>query len=190
MRRRIATNLADPEQLERYLNERTVLDPNGCRVWQRSVQGGGYPSIISPWGPRISVHRLVYILRIGPISDALEVHHKCGNRRCCNPEHLQALSDIGHKRADPNWVGNRTHCKRGHPLSGDNLSPAMLRRGIRRCKACVALKMREARAADPDHRAKNAAAMREWREKNRDKWNDYQRERRQRLKGLPVDPTP
>ncbi len=166
----------------------TRRDPDTqCWIWTRSRGGGGYGQVgaISDTGLRTTMgsHRAAYEVFVGAIPTGMEIHHKCGNRLCCNPEHLEMLTDLKHKHADPNWVGNRTHCKRGHPLSGDSISPAMLKRGIRRCNACVALKMREARAADPDRKAKNAAAMREWRKKNRDKWNDYQRERRKRLKG-------
>lgn len=141
--------------------------------------GYGVVAAISDNGKRtlIAAHRVAYELFVGPLTKDLEVHHVCGRRLCCNPEHLQALTDLEHKRADPNWVGNRTHCIRGHPLSGDNVR---LVRGARRCRQCDALRMRQYRAADPGQTAKNTEAMRQWREKNRDKWNDYQREYRRR----------
>jgi hypothetical protein len=34
------------------------------------------------------VHRIVYESREGPIPDGLVVLHLCGNRLCCNPDHL------------------------------------------------------------------------------------------------------
>lgn len=133
----------------------------------------------------IRTHRLAYQLYVGPLTPEMEVHHLCGTRACCNPMHLQPLTDLEHKKADPNWVGNRTHCIRGHPLEGDNIR---LVQGVRRCKQCDALRMRGYRAKDPDRKAKNAEAMRKWREKNRDKWNDDQREYRRKRAANQVSP--
>lgn len=136
-------SLLDREVLAEWLAKRTDRDPStNCLLWNRSVQGGGYAQTKSPWGNAIGVHRLVYLVFVGPLNDSLEVHHTCGNRRCCEPSHLTALSDIGHKHADANWAGNKTHCKRGHPLSGDNLSPSRLKAGKRICKTCANLRFK------------------------------------------------
>ena len=38
----------------------------------------------------ILAHRFIYELEYGTIPTGLEIMHSCGNRACCNPEHLKA----------------------------------------------------------------------------------------------------
>lgn len=37
-------------------------------------------------------HRLTYVYFKGGIEDNIEIDHKCKNRACCNPEHLEAVT--------------------------------------------------------------------------------------------------
>lgn len=139
-----------------------------CWNWTGGVTGRGYGQL---WfGTRTyRVHRLSYELFRGPIIASYEIHHLCGNAICCNPTHLVALTDLEHKRADPNWIGNRTHCKRGHPLSGDNLriqGRANSAAQKRVCRTCVREKAKvryvntlfEARRRGREHGRKYYAA--------------------------------
>ena len=41
-------------------------------------------------------HRTVWKSVYGEIPDGYEVDHKCRNRACCNPEHLQLLEGTAH----------------------------------------------------------------------------------------------
>lgn len=41
-------------------------------------------------------HRFIYRAHKGPIPDDHEIDHMCGNRACCNPDHLQALPEQEH----------------------------------------------------------------------------------------------
>jgi hypothetical protein len=38
------------------------------------------------------VHRFAYHYLVEYLHKSTVVHHKCGHRTCCNPEHLQAAS--------------------------------------------------------------------------------------------------
>jgi len=43
-------------------------------------------------GRTVYVHRYLYPLAKGPIPPDLELDHLCGNKRCCNPDHLEAVT--------------------------------------------------------------------------------------------------
>lgn len=42
--------------------------------------------------PGSLVHRLAYTAFIGPFDPSLAIHHKCANRKCVNPLHLEPVS--------------------------------------------------------------------------------------------------
>jgi hypothetical protein len=68
-----------------------IINENNC--WEcishpESRKGQGYRKI-GRNGKATFVHRYVYTLYYGEIPDGLIVRHKCNNRKCCNPEHLE-----------------------------------------------------------------------------------------------------
>lgn len=67
-------------------------------------------------------------------------------------------------------MANRTHCKAGHPLAGDNLVPSRLKVGVRQCRECV-------RAAAKRCYAKHAEAKSDYARRNRDRINEGVRRR-------------
>jgi hypothetical protein len=92
-------------------------------------------------------HRLGWKLLRGPIPEGKELHHRCGVYACWNPDHLQLVThaeNLAYKR--------KTHCKHGHPLSGQNLriNP---RTGARGCQTCLRESQRRLRTAASRNRA-------------------------------------
>jgi hypothetical protein len=59
----------------------------GCWEWNGGRNSKGYGRIKID-GKRVSVHRVVYELLVGPIPDGMFVCHTCDNPCCCNPDHL------------------------------------------------------------------------------------------------------
>jgi len=96
--------------------------PDECWPWKAGVGGDGYGRVRNG-SKQDSAHRVSWELNNGPIPDGLHVLHKCDNRPCVNPAHLflgthqDNMADMVKKER----TTRKTHCKRGHPLSGDNL---------------------------------------------------------------------
>lgn len=43
-------------------------------------------------GKKVMAHRWSYENYVGPIPDGSQIDHLCRNRKCCNPEHLEPVS--------------------------------------------------------------------------------------------------
>jgi hypothetical protein len=66
--------------------------PHDCYIWQGATNGRGYGTI-SHNGRRKYVHRVTYELEHGPIPNGLMIDHLCRETLCCNPEHLEAVTN-------------------------------------------------------------------------------------------------
>ena len=67
------------------------LDYSGdCVNWTGEIMDCGYGRI-RVGGKKWLTHRLTYTLQNGEIPEGLWIDHKCSNRACCNPSHLQAV---------------------------------------------------------------------------------------------------
>ena len=145
----------------------SIPEPNsGCWLWTGALDPKGY-SHVTVRGRTTRGHRLSFETHKGPIPAGLEIDHLCRTRCCVNPDHLEAVThaenvargDYSGNGKDRSWYVPQTHCKRGHPLSGENLfvNP----RGARVCLEC-----RRAQDRD-DKRARRIA--------DRDGYNSYMR---------------
>jgi hypothetical protein len=75
---------------EDWFNSR--VDRSGsCHLWTGSTNGTGYGDLRVD-GEYLLAHRFAYEIAHGPIGVGLVVDHKCGNRLCVNPDHLQAVT--------------------------------------------------------------------------------------------------
>ena len=85
---------------EQYLNDRHKKMPSGCWEWKHlSKQGYGkahpYPATRENRnGKQTMAHRFAYETWVKPIPEGAVIHHKCHNRACINPDHLQAITAI------------------------------------------------------------------------------------------------
>jgi hypothetical protein len=131
---------------DRFLAKVGPLDPvTTCREWQGTMSCTGY-GLISVQGRYRGAHRVAYELFKGPVPDGLDVHHICRNPRCVSWDHLQAVTrsqnavfgigpQVTRARNYSTHGSTPDTCKRGHPMSGENLyvSPDGKQRACREC---------------------------------------------------------
>lgn len=143
--------MVDPEVTDaeevRIMSRVVVVE--GCWVWAGPPNGSGYATAVV--GGRVQgLHRAMYEHRFGPIRPGLVVDHLCKTRLCINPDHLEPVTQKENLRrgaGPPNR--HKTHCPRGHELSGDNMrveSSGGGRHG-RRCLVCQRDRSRERKLA-------------------------------------------
>src|SRR4051812_16645247 len=138
-------NKGDPPLFEDRFWSRVSKDFLGCWEWHGYLHKTGYGIFASPFGKSRMSHRISYELMRGPIPDGLELDHLCRNRKCVNPDHLEAVThreNLLRGESPAAKQAKRTHCSRGHELTGINLLSAQLKRGKRECRICSNLRRR------------------------------------------------
>jgi len=102
----------------------------GCWNWTGALNSAGYGHVGRDGGVR-RTHRVAYELLVGPIPEGLHLDHLCRNRACCNPEHLEPVTNAENIRRA---AAAKTHCKNGHPYTAENVYVRPT--GSRYCTPC------------------------------------------------------
>lgn len=145
-------------ELPPSIANRIQITGNGCWEWKGSREAPGYGMVYVPADPvrglpqrNIRIHRYVWELAIGrpPPGSRHQLDHLCRNRACCNPRHLELVTQRTNVlRGDSALAANarRTKCKRGHDLLDPQNVQIRTRQGrhpSRRCIPCHRIESRE-----------------------------------------------
>lgn len=148
--------------IDRFV-EKFSFKETGCWEWNACRNNTGYGQFYNG-DHHVLAHRWSYEYHVKPIPEDKIIDHLCRNPACVNPQHLECVSMktntergyLYHVFAAKAAI--KTHCKRGHPLSGDNLR--IDSRGDRCCVTCQCMKAKE------------------WKVRNRKRVNQVQQARR------------
>jgi hypothetical protein len=111
--------------------------PLACWLWRGELDRDGYGSVNIGHGKHARAHRVAYEIAVGPIPEGLVIDHRCRNRPCCNPSHLEPVpSGVNVMRGIGLGPMNaaKSHCKNGHEFTDDNT--AFDSAGYRVCRHC------------------------------------------------------
>ena len=128
----------------------SALVDSPCWIWIGCRSRNGYGQFKADarrsFTRKIGPHIFAYEYFIGPVPDGFDVHHRCYNRACCSPLHIDVISHRdnmvdGNASTLASVNARKTHCKYGHPLTGDNMQ--VTSQGSRLCRTCNARRQRE-----------------------------------------------
>ena len=106
---------------------------SGCWLWLGGLHKG-YGCFQSVSGKTIAAYKWAYEFFVGEVPIGLELDHKCRNKTCVNPQHLEPVT-----HAENMYRVRKTHCSRGHPLEPAR-SPSW--KGYQTCYECRKLRKR------------------------------------------------
>lgn len=109
----------------------------GCWSWSASCNMDGYGQFLYH-GKMCRSHRIAYTWIKGEIPVGFELDHVCRNRKCVNPEHLEAVDHRTNSIRAMIATGVKagaTHCVNGHPFNDANTGIRKTGSG-RYCKVC------------------------------------------------------
>lgn len=136
--------LRDDSVKARFWRKVDKRGPDECWPWKDALSCKGYGTFknrtIGHPAHRVSLMLSGAVPKDGDVTD-----HICRNKGCVNPRHLRFVTQ--QKNATENSIGiaainlAKTHCKRGHELTGWNLIVNAI--GNRVCRECAKTRSRD-----------------------------------------------
>jgi HNH endonuclease len=135
-----------PRQIKNFWAKVEITET--CWVWTASRYPTGYGHL-KFFGKNAYSHRIAYQMLVGPIPEGLTLDHLCRNRICCNPDHLEAVSQrVNALRGQTVAAANaaKTHCPQGHEFLPTNTYVPPKKPHARDCLECRRAAARRYRA--------------------------------------------
>lgn len=107
-------NFLDRRLPEKFWDRVSPCPMSGCWLWIGSRDPNGYG--MASRGKLQRAHQQTFTAAYGAVPAGLEIDHRCRNRTCCNPLHLEAVS---HRENMLRSVAVRKYpdtCPHGHLL--------------------------------------------------------------------------
>lgn len=123
--------MARPKMTMDRLFAKSSPEPTtGCWIYMGRMNRGGYGQIFFDKKSE-GAHRVSVILSGREIPGGMQIDHKCRNKICVNPAHLEVVTRLENMRRR---FAPQTSCKRGHDFDAENTYYAAT--GHRKCKTC------------------------------------------------------
>lgn len=121
-------------QLARFMAKVNISE-SGCWEWIGHLDKKGYAKFDHDYGGRAA--RYAYATLKAPIPQGFTIDHLCRNRKCVNPEHLEAVTNKENVLRGAGLTAQHakaTHCPKGHPYDSVNTYPHPKGRGCLICR--------------------------------------------------------
>ena len=119
---------------EKFWKRVGFADAKGCLPWLGATFNRGY-GLFTIDGKSIAAHAIQWEMVNDRPPRGKELHHKCENPGCVNPDHLEEVTRKEHKQKHL-----KSACLRGHAYIPENTYFFEASWGIRRqCKICQRL---------------------------------------------------